>query len=108
MRMGPTATAVTAMLIVMPPAAAAVTGGCSPHPEAGPVTRSAARNLRTTEGQSFTGKVADIGAYCSLASATITWGDGTETFETIAAAPAGGFDLSETHTYDPVGSYPVS
>jgi hypothetical protein len=105
--MGPTATAATAMLTLKPPAAAAVTGGCSPHPDAGPVTRSAARNLRTTEGQSFTGKIADIGAHCLWASATITRGDGTETFGRIAAAGAGGFDLSETHTYDAVGSYPV-
>ncbi|QDV37396.1 Ig-like domain-containing protein [Tautonia plasticadhaerens] len=41
----------------------------------------------------------DAGAYL----ATIAWGDGTTSAGTIAAAPAGGFNVLGAHTYDAMG-----
>jgi hypothetical protein len=57
-------------------------------------------DFSTVEGQSFTGKVVDI-APCTLASATITWGDGT----TSAGTSDGGTGIQGTHAYTEEGTY---
>ncbi|MGI8712835.1 MAG: hypothetical protein ACR2NR_06580 [Solirubrobacteraceae bacterium] len=41
-------------------------------------------------------------------SAQIAWGDGSRSTGTVAAAAAGGFDVSGSHTYAAAGSYPVA
>jgi hypothetical protein len=70
-------------------------------------------NLSGTAGQPLSGVVAHFtdanpGADAGEFSAQISWGDGTRSFGTVAAAPAGGFDISGTHTYNTAGSYAVS
>jgi hypothetical protein len=70
-------------------------------------------NVSGIAGQPTSGVVAHFtdanpGAGAGDFSAAITWGDGTKSFGTVAAAPAGGFDVSGTHTYNTVGSYPIS
>ncbi len=57
-------------------------------------------DITTIEGHSFTGKVVDIGA-CSLASATIDWGDGAASDGTTD----GGTGIQGTHTYAEESSY---
>ena len=70
-------------------------------------------NLSGTAGQPLSGVVAHFTdanppASAGEFSAQIGWGDGARTFGTVAAAPAGGFDISGTHTYSTAGSYAVS
>jgi hypothetical protein len=57
-------------------------------------------NITATEGQSFSGNVVG-GLVCPLASATITWGDGTTSVG--SSDNAGG--IQGTHTYAEEGSY---
>jgi hypothetical protein len=73
----------------------------------------AGRNVAGTAGQSLSAVVAHIddanpAAGAGEFSAQIAWGDGARTFGTVAAAPAGGFDVTGTHVYATPGSYPVS
>jgi hypothetical protein len=68
----------------------------------GPAAGAAAANITAVEGQSFTGKVADIGSACLLASATITWGDGTAP---SAGTSDGSTGIKGTHTYAEEGTY---
>ena len=56
-------------------------------------------DISVIEGQSFTGKVTDIGG-CSLVSATISWGDGS----TSAGSSDGGTGIQGTHTYAEEGT----
>jgi hypothetical protein len=70
-------------------------------------------NVSGNPGQPTSGIVmhfsdANPGAAAGEFSAQITWGDGAKAFGIITAAPAGGFDVSGTHTYNTAGSYPVS
>jgi len=60
-------------------------------------------NITAVEGQSFSGKVAG-GLVCALASATISWGDGT----TSPGTSDGNFGIDGTHTYAEEGSYSAS
>jgi hypothetical protein len=65
-----------------------------------------------TEGQAFAGQVAhftDANPTAPLAdfSATVDWGDGAISPGTIAANPAGGFDVTAGHTFADEGSYLV-
>jgi hypothetical protein len=85
-RIGPLAlcAVMLGMLVIAPGASAAAAGV----------------NITAVEGQSFTGKVVDIGS-CSLASATISWGDGT----TSAGTSDGSTGIQGTHTYAEEGSY---
>jgi hypothetical protein len=62
---------------------------------------SAGVDITTVEGQSFMGKVADIGSGCSLSSATITWGDGPSS----AGTSDGSTGIQGTHTYADEGTY---
>jgi Domain of unknown function (DUF4214) len=60
--------------------------------------------VTATSGQTFTGTVATISGTSSTAtagsfSAIILWGDGTISAGTVTADPAGGFDVTGTHTY---------
>src|ERR1019366_2737938 len=86
-RIGPLAlcAVMLGMLVIAPGASAAAAGV----------------NITTVEGQSFTGKVADIGSGCSLASATISWGDGTAS----AGTSDGSTGIQGTHTYAEEGAY---
>ena len=77
-----------------------------------PLTAGGA-NVSGTPGQPVSAVVAHFSDANPAAgagdfSAQITWGDGSKTFGTVAAAPTGGFDVSGTHTYDAAGSYAVS
>ncbi len=85
-RIGPLAlcAVMLGMLVIAPGASAAAAGV----------------NITAVEGQSFTGKVVDIGS-CSLAGATISWGDGT----TSAGTSDGGTGIQGTHTYAEEGTY---
>src|SRR5947209_4253130 len=61
-------------------------------------------NVSGTAGQSLSAIVAHVddanpGAGAGEFSAQINWGDGAKTFGTVAAAPAGGFDVSGSHAY---------
>jgi hypothetical protein len=58
-------------------------------------------DITATEGQSFTGTVVN-GLVCPLASATITWGDGTAS---TAGTSDGNMGIQGTHTYAEEGSY---
>ena len=71
------------------------------------------RNVSGTAGQSLTTMVAHIidanpGAGASDFAAQITWGDGTSSPGSVAAAAGGGFDVTGTHTYNAAGNYPVN
>src|ERR1017187_6995987 len=68
--------------------------GTALAPRAGGRGAAAGVDITTVEGQSFTGKVVDIGS-CSLASATISWGDGA----TSAGTSDGGTGIQGHHTY---------
>jgi hypothetical protein len=57
-------------------------------------------DIAAVEGQSFTGDVVS-GLACPLASATITWGDGT----TSAGTSDGSTGVQGTHTYAEEGTY---
>jgi hypothetical protein len=57
-------------------------------------------DITAVEGQSFTASVV-TGLICPLASATITWGDGT----TSAGTSDGSSGIQGTHTYAEEGSY---
>ena len=64
-------------------------------------------------GQGFSGAVAtftdaDPGGNIADYGATITWGDGTSATGSIAANPAGGFEVQGSHTYATTGSYQVT
>src|ERR1035441_7774172 len=85
-RIGPLAlcAVMLGMLVIAPGASAAAAGV----------------NITAVEGQSFTGKVVDIGS-CSLASATITWGDGASS----AGTSDGSTGIQGTHTYAEEGAY---
>jgi hypothetical protein len=67
---------------------------------AGAGAAAAGVNITAVEGQSFTGKVADIGS-CSLASASISWGDGASS----AGTSDGSTGIQGTHTYAEEGAY---
>ncbi len=77
--------AVLGMLVIAPPASAAAAG----------------IDITAVEGQSFTGNVVG-GLVCPLASATITWGDGTPS---TAGASDGSTGIQGTHTYVDEGTY---
>ena len=60
--------------------------------------------VTATSGQTFTGTVATITGTSATAtagsfSALILWGDGSISAGTVTADPAGGFDVTGTHTY---------
>ena len=55
-------------------------------------------NEYATDAQSLTGGLG------SAATVTIDWGDGTSTTGAVSTDPAGGFDVSGTHTYAEEGS----
>jgi hypothetical protein len=57
-------------------------------------------DIAAVEGQSFTGNVVG-GLTCPLASATITWGDGTSS----AGTSDGATGIQGTHTYTDEGPY---
>jgi len=76
--------AVVGLLVVVAVAAAAASGV----------------DIAAVEGQSFTGNVVS-GRACPLASATITWGDGTSS----AGTSDGGTGIQGTHTYAEEGTY---
>ena len=57
-------------------------------------------NITTVEGQSFTGNVVD-GLVCPLASATISWGDGTSS----PGTSDGSTGIQGTHTHAEEGTY---
>jgi subtilase family serine protease len=68
--------------------------------------------LTATAGTAFSGVVAtfsvsDTAAVASQFKATITWGDGTTSSGTVAAA-GGGFSVSVSHTYSQGGRFPLS
>lgn len=68
-----------------------------------PLTASGA-TISAIEGSTFAGTVAtfsdaDPGGTVSDYSATITWGDGSQSAGTIAAAAGGGFAVNGSHTY---------
>ncbi|MGI8413613.1 MAG: hypothetical protein ACR2QA_14240 [Solirubrobacteraceae bacterium] len=75
--------ALLAMLVIAPGAGAAATGV----------------DITTSEGQSFTGNVVN-GLICPLASARITWGDGT----TSDGTSDGNTAIRATHTYAEEGT----
>lgn len=69
--------------------------------------------ISATEGTQFSGLLAkfsdaDAGATAADFSATIDWGDGIMSTGTIAADPAGGFDVNGTHTYAEEGTDPIA
>ncbi|MGH2870580.1 MAG: hypothetical protein ACRDNK_23805 [Solirubrobacteraceae bacterium] len=66
----------------------------------GAVAAAAGVNITAVEGQSFTGTVVG-GLVCPLASATISWGDGT----TSAGTSDGNSGIQGTHTYAEEGTY---
>jgi hypothetical protein len=76
--------AVVGMLVMVAVAAAAVSGV----------------DVAAVEGQSFTGNVVS-GLVCPVASATITWGDGTSS----AGTYDGSTGVQGTHTYAEEGTY---
>jgi hypothetical protein len=84
-RFAAAAAAVLGMLVIVAVAAAAPAGV----------------NITAVEGQSFTGSVV-TGLSCPLASATITWGDGTAT---SAGMSDGSMGIQGTHTYAEEGTY---
>lgn len=64
-------------------------------------------------GQSFTATVARVvdanpEGVASDDTATITWGDGSTSAGTLAAASGGGFNVSGSHSYRSAGTYSVS
>ena len=71
---------------------------------------AAAVNFTAVAGSQFSGPVAtftdaDPGGTASDYSATIVWGDGTQSAGTVSAGQNGGFVVSGTHTYATTGSY---
>jgi hypothetical protein len=63
-----------------------------------------------TEGASAAGVVAtftDPGTAADF-TATINWGDGSTSSGTVAAAAAGGFQVTASHTYVDEGTYPTT
>ncbi len=65
-----------------------------------------------TAGQSLSAVVANVddanpGADPAQLSAQITWGDGTTTAGTVAAAAGGGFAVSGAHAYNTTGDHPI-
>jgi hypothetical protein len=76
-----------------------------------PLTASGS-TLSATEGTAFSGVAAsftDANPHAPLGDfgATITWGDGSTSAGTIAAAAGGGFTVSGSHTYADANTYPV-
>lgn len=77
-----------------------------------PLTGSAI-NVSAYSGVTFSGKVGTFndanpsGPLLDYA-ANIIWGDGTNSAGTIAADPAGGFDVSGSHKYGATGSFSVT
>ena len=67
-------------------------------------TGMAQADITVSEGQSFTGKVVDIGS-CNLTSATIYWGDGTPT---SPGTSDGGTGIQGSHTYTEERSSPAA
>ncbi len=70
-------------------------------------------NFSATEGASFSGTVAtftdpDTSATASEYTATIAWGDGSNSSGTIAGPVGGPFTVSGTHTYLEEGAYAVA
>jgi hypothetical protein len=64
-------------------------------------------------GQAFAGVVAHVAdanpqGVASDDTATISWGDGSSSAGTLAAATGGGFSLSGSHSYALAGSYTIS
>jgi hypothetical protein len=64
-------------------------------------------------GQSLTAPIAHIvdanpDGVASDDSATITWGDGSTSAGTVAAASGGGFNVSGAHTYGSTGTYSIA
>jgi PKD repeat protein len=52
---------------------------------------------------------ADAGRPASHYAATVNWGDGSTTATpTIVGDPAGGYEVSSSHTYAKAGSYPIT
>jgi hypothetical protein len=73
----------------------------------------AGRNVSGSAGVPLSAVVAHFsdanpGAVAADFSAKITWGDGATTAGTIAVAPAGGFDVTGTHTYTTAGQFPLT
>ena len=71
---------------------------------------AAAVNFTAVAGSQFSGPVAtftdaDPGGTASDYSATIVWGDGTQSAGTVTAGQNGDFVVSGTHTYATTGSY---
>ena len=68
--------------------------------------------VTAVEGSPFNGVVAsftdaDPNAVAGNYSATINWGDGHVSSGTVTANPAGGFNVSGTHTYTAAGNYSI-
>jgi hypothetical protein len=63
---------------------------------------TALADFTVTEGQSFTGKVVDVGSGCGPANMTINWGDGTPT---SAGTSDGSTGVNGTHTYAEEGTF---
>ncbi len=92
-------------------------GECGSHKVAFQATvadaalRATGAPLNATAGAQFNAKVAtfsdaDPGGTASDYTASIDWGDGTEsTAGTVSAAAGGGFEIKNSHTYATAGQY---
>ncbi len=85
------------LIVVLMLAAALPTAGAVDAADAA----AAGVNVAATEGQAFTGRVV-AGLVCPLASATVTWGDGTPP---SAGTDDGNAGIPGTHTYTEEGTY---
>jgi len=68
-------------------------------------------SIAVGQGIAYTGPVASFTGSDGTTNnyaATINWGDDTTSSGTIAANGSGGFNVTGTHTYPAIGSYPVS
>ncbi len=75
-----------------------------------PVLSATVSNVTATEGSSFSGVVATGTAYgtSNPLSATITWGDGSNSAGSVTLNADGTYSVSGSHTYGEEGSYPLS
>ena len=75
-----------------------------------PVLSVSVNNVNATEGAAFSGVVATGTAYGATnpLSATINWGDGSNSTVSVTPNPDGTYSVSGSHTYSEEGSYPLS
>src|SRR5262249_54729649 len=64
--------------------------------------------LVATEGRPFNDVVVVISASSASPTATIAWGDGSASAGTVTARGGGLFEVSGSHTYAEVGTYPLT